>query len=81
MRHYRLQQLWLVGYPALEQQIPLVARQVAATALMAVFFAWLIGAPQLLWLVALPIGFWSAIKANSWFDKTMTVFVFIGSAG
>jgi peptide/nickel transport system permease protein len=29
-------------------------------------------------LIALPIGFWSAIKAGSWFDKSMTVFVFLG---
>jgi peptide/nickel transport system permease protein len=31
-----------------------------------------------MFLFALPIGFWSAVKANSWFDKSMTVFVFIG---
>jgi peptide/nickel transport system permease protein len=29
-------------------------------------------------LFALPIGFFSALKANTWFDKAMTVFVFIG---
>lgn len=28
--------------------------------------------------LAIPIGFLSAVKANSWFDKGMTVFVFIG---
>jgi peptide/nickel transport system permease protein len=32
----------------------------------------------LMFLFAIPIGFWSALKANSLFDKAMTVFVFIG---
>src|SRR4029079_13551076 len=29
-------------------------------------------------LLAIPIGFYSAIHARSWFDKGMTVFVFLG---
>jgi len=32
----------------------------------------------LIFLIALPIGFWSAVRVNSLFDKTMTVLVFIG---
>ena len=29
-------------------------------------------------LFALPLGFYSAVRAGSWFDKSLTVFVFIG---
>jgi len=32
----------------------------------------------LMLILALPIGFWSAVRAGSWFDRTMTLFVFLG---
>ncbi len=32
----------------------------------------------LILLLSIPIGFWSAVRWNSWFDKTMTVLVYIG---
>ncbi len=34
----------------------------------------------LIFLIALPLGVWSAYKQNSMFDKSVTVFVFIGFA-
>jgi len=34
----------------------------------------------LIFIVAIPIGVLSAIRQNSWFDRSMTVFVFIGFA-
>jgi peptide/nickel transport system permease protein len=29
-------------------------------------------------MIALPLGFYSAVRAGSWFDKSLTVFVFLG---
>lgn len=49
-----------------------IAERLPATILLNVL------AISLMLLLAIPIGFFSALKANSVFDKAMTVFVFIG---
>ncbi|MFA5976400.1 MAG: ABC transporter permease [Elusimicrobiota bacterium] len=49
-----------------------IAERLPATVLLNVL------ALSLMLLIAIPIGFFSAIRANTWLDKAMTVFVFIG---
>ncbi len=49
-----------------------IAERLPATLLLNIL------AIALMLLVALPIGFWSAVRAGSTFDKAMTLFVFIG---